>query len=240
MSGFRTHAPRSSGFTLLEVLVAMAILGLLLSSVYATFFTTIKAIRSTEEQDDVHQVARLVMDQISRDLTMAFYRSTKTVDGEPKYIFMGRDDRDGEFARDRIDFLTTNHAFYRDGRPETDVVEVSYYIDSTYYDRPFLIRREDPLPDEELRHGGTLRILAEQVVALDFRFCESLPKPAMRQQKEEEEEEELEWHETWNSVKGKPARGLPQLVTVTLTIRDEQEEEHTYTTTVVLNPYQEG
>jgi hypothetical protein len=128
-----------------------------------------------------------------------------------------------------------------DGRPETDVVEISYYIDDTYTDRPLLVRREDPLPDSELRHGGTLRVLAERVVALNFRYREPGEMPSGRTQREEgeeEEEKEPEWVDSWNAETHEGGKSLPELVEVTVTILDEEGEEHIFGTTVLLHPYQ--
>jgi hypothetical protein len=104
------------------------------------------------------------------------------------------------------------------------------------------VRREDPLPDEDFRHGGTLRILAENVVALNFRYKEPGPDVGLRtrveetgDEEEEAEEEEKKWHDTWNTEK---SQSLPELVEVTMTIRDRQGRDHTFGTTVLLYPYQ--
>lgn len=229
-----SRAKRPGGFTLLEVLVALAILGVLLSSVYSTFFFALRAMKVSREQDDVFQVARVLMERITNDLAMARFRSPY-IAGRPTEAFIGRNGTSEEYARDRLDFTTASHVFFHDGRPESDVVEVSYYIDDSYPDRTFLVRREDPLPDENLRHGGTLRILADNVVGLNFRYRERDPQPFERVRGQEWKEPE--WHESWDAAKVTPEQCLPELVEVTLTIRDREGRDLTFATTVLLHPY---
>ncbi len=235
----RLAEPRS-GFTLIELMVALAMLAIVLSSVYATFFSAVKAMRDSREQDDTHQVARVVMERITSDLAMTFYRPGTDRKDHPTQAFIGRNGDDGEYARDRLDFTTASHVLMRDGHPETDVVEVSYYIDDTYTDRMLLVRREDPLPDEDFRHGGTLRIMAENVVALNFRYREPGPEAGQRRKEDEKDKEpdEPAWHDTWNADKWEQRKSIPELVEVTLTIRDKDGRDHTFGTTVLLRPYQ--
>jgi type II secretion system protein J len=239
----QANGPRAAGgFTLIELLVALGILAIMLSTIYATFFAAVQAMRKGHEQDDTYQVARVVMEQIANDLSMAFYRPGADRADKPTQAFIGLDRSSDGYDRDRLDFTTASHALMHNGQPETDVVEVSYYIDETYSDRPLLVRREDPLPDDDFRHGGTLRVMAERVVALNFRYREPDEEPYRRQRVDREKRQaeiaELEWYDTWDAAKEKPLRSLPRLVEVTLTIRDDNEVEHTFGTTVVLYPYQ--
>jgi len=228
----RAEAP--GGFTLLEVLVALAILGVLLSSVYSTFFFALRTMKVSREQDDVFQVARVLMERITNDVTMARFRGPY-IAGHSTEAFIGRNGTSDGFARDRLDLTTASHIFFHDGRPESDMVEVGYYIDDSYPDRTFLVRREDPLPDENLRHGGTLRILADNVVGLNFRYRERGPQPFERVRGQEWEEPE--WHDTWDASKVTPEQCLPELVEVTLTLRDQDGRNRTFTTIVLLHPY---
>jgi general secretion pathway protein J len=225
------------GFTLIELLVALTILSILLSSVYATFFSALRAMRESRQRDDTFQVARVVMEQISNDLAAAFYRSEASRREEPTCIFLGRNGSDGDLARDRLDFTTASHVLYHDGRPETEVVEVSYYIDDTYADHPLLVRREDPLPDHDLRHGGALRVLAEDVVALNFRYREPGPEASSRV-RDQKKPPTLEWYDTWDAEQVKERPSIPELVEVTVTIRDKEGEAQPFSTTVLLHPYQ--
>lgn len=234
--------PNPSGFTLIELMVALAILAIMLTAVYAAFSSVMTAMRESRERDDTLQVARVVMERIANDLAMAFYRTDAQRRNNPTQAFIGRDDERDDYARDRLDFTAAGRVLAHDDRPGSDVTELSYYIDDTYMDRTLLVRREDPLPDEDFRHGGTLRILAENVVALNFRYKEPGSDVGLRtrveekeDEEEETEEEEKKWHDTWNTEK---SQSLPELVEVTMTIRDREGRDHTFGTTVLLYPYQ--
>ena len=240
-----------SGLTLIEMLVALTILAILLSTVYGTFVSAIQATRRARDDDGIYQVARTVMERITGDLEMAFYRPGSDRPNHATQLFLGHDRAEGDYARDRLDLTTAGHIFLRDGRPETDIVEVSYYIDDSLWDRPLLVRREDPLPDEDLRHGGTLRVLAEQVVSLNFRYREPGPAPWDRQRPtnadagakdETQEDTEPQWYDAWNAdTFSKPNGSLPELVEVTLVLRqkvDGEYVEYTFSTTVQLYPFQ--
>ncbi len=240
-----------SGFTLIELMVALAILAIMLTAIYAAFSSAITAMRESRQQDDTLQVGRLVMERIANDLAMAFYRTDAQRRKNPTHAFIGRDDERDDYARDRLDFTAAGRPLAHDDTPGSDVAELSYYIDDTYtgrtVDDPYgsgglLVRREDPLPDDDFRHGGTLRILAENVVALNFRYKEPGPDVGLRtrveetkDEEEEAEEEEDKWHDTWNTEK---EQSLPELVEVTMTIRDREGRDHTFGTTVLLHPYQ--
>ncbi len=73
--GLGRRSPKGQGgFTLIELLVALTILAIMLSTIYATFFSALKAMRASRERDDTYQVARVVMERIANDLAMACSR----------------------------------------------------------------------------------------------------------------------------------------------------------------------
>ena len=69
-----SSAKRMRGFTLIEVMVAMVILGLVMSSLYVTFRTGVKAydIGSTHSQGE--QMARFTIAQVTNDLRNLYYK----------------------------------------------------------------------------------------------------------------------------------------------------------------------
>jgi len=66
----------AQGFTLVEVLIAMAIGGLLLGAVISTFLMQSKSYDVQEQMTEVVQTARAAMDMISREVRMAGYDPT--------------------------------------------------------------------------------------------------------------------------------------------------------------------
>jgi len=61
----------NKGFTLVEILVVIAILGLVMASIYSIYLTNMKSAYSQEEVVEVQQNLRIAMDSITKDIRMA-------------------------------------------------------------------------------------------------------------------------------------------------------------------------
>ncbi len=66
---------RSAGFTLLEVLIALAITSFIVTALYGTFFLSQKAIDSIDDSLIRLQAARTVVDNLKRELESAYHLS---------------------------------------------------------------------------------------------------------------------------------------------------------------------
>lgn len=64
-------ALRKNGFTLIEILLAVFILGIVLSTVYASYTGTFRIIRETEYDAEIYGMARSALDRMARDLQSA-------------------------------------------------------------------------------------------------------------------------------------------------------------------------
>lgn len=86
------YSPFSSrsreGFTLLEVLIAVAIFSVVIAALYSTFFLSHKAVEAVDDSLQRLQESRAVLDVIKRELESVFYSSGK------KYTVFKLDDRD--------------------------------------------------------------------------------------------------------------------------------------------------
>src|SRR5690349_22708594 len=63
------HSARA--FTVTELMLAVAIMGVIIFALYSVFNQTQKALRSTETQGDVAEKARAIVDIITRELEQA-------------------------------------------------------------------------------------------------------------------------------------------------------------------------
>lgn len=79
---------RQDGFTLMEVLVASAILAVILGALYSTFFLSSKAISGLDESVLKLQEGRAFLDIIRREIGASFYS------GNDKKTFFKLEDRD--------------------------------------------------------------------------------------------------------------------------------------------------
>ena len=78
---------RQRGFTLIEVIVAFAILSLLVIMLNNIFTSASKTYQITDHRTDIHQNARAILDQISREVKHAIVYSDTGNDAYSFYIF---------------------------------------------------------------------------------------------------------------------------------------------------------
>jgi general secretion pathway protein J len=67
-----------AGFTLIEVLIAVAILSIVLTAIYSTFFLSYRAIDGMDEYMLKLQESRMAIDILRRELDSTFYRGNET------------------------------------------------------------------------------------------------------------------------------------------------------------------
>jgi len=227
-------------FTLVEVLLAVALLSIIVTVMYSAFHTMGRIMRRNEQTKGAYQTARLIMARVRQDLSCARYSPT------PKnFTFSGEDIRgeviDGDdLGADAMTFVTSAHVISGRDAPEGDLAEVSYYLDE--YNPGILVRREDVSPDDELETGGVLQILGKNVVGLNFTYLDGREETSPRAGRGEAsaaagagEDETLEekkaWKDEWDSEE---TPYLPRAVRIDLSVENEEGEIEDFSTTVVL------
>lgn len=75
------------GFTLLEVLIAFAIVSLVMAALYSTFFLSGKAVDAVDDSLVRMQECRAVIDVMRREIESSLYDSTRTSNGKAYTIF---------------------------------------------------------------------------------------------------------------------------------------------------------
>ncbi|MEP6600561.1 MAG: type II secretion system protein GspJ [Nitrospirota bacterium] len=115
---FWTPANREDGFTLIEVLVAVAILAVLASLVSLTFSSTFRILHATEDAHGREHQARTCLTLITEDLMMARLHG--------RFPWNTRNaERDGQ-PSDLLAFVSASHVRYRPNVPEADLTRVLY------------------------------------------------------------------------------------------------------------------
>jgi len=77
------------GFTLIEILIALALTGLVMSSVYAIYIANLRAITADENRLEVQQAQRFSFDFMARELRHAGYDLAES--GTPTIVAAGAD-----------------------------------------------------------------------------------------------------------------------------------------------------
>jgi general secretion pathway protein J len=149
-------------FTLIEILIAMAIVSVILTVVYGAFNATTKSAARVEEKAEEDRIARWGFHHILRDLSMAYLPNP--VPGQPQTAFGGEDRThfgDGrDYPNDTVRFTTLSHRPNRADAAESDQIEISYLLEEGA-----LIRR-GTLPNG----GVTSDEIGEGILGLNLRY----------------------------------------------------------------------
>lgn len=162
------------GVTLIEVMVALTIFGMVGSMVYSAFSTTARHKQRVEADLDRHHMLAAALERMAREISMAYVSAHRNANESLNVMetaFHGEDH--GE--RDRLDFTSFSHVrLYRNAH-ESDQNEISYFVTRHPDDdsRWVLARREDNRPDEEPHRGGDVQILIDDLHSFELEYLEA-------------------------------------------------------------------
>jgi general secretion pathway protein J len=209
-------ARRPRGFTLIEVVIAVAItafIGLILG---VTFNTSIRSKEIIEDQAEHYRMLRTAMNRMVREISAAYVSDRY----DPKR-YRDQFDRPTNFIgeREKLTFTSMAHQrLYADAR-ESDQMVVEYSVksspDSKARGRNDLVRREKTVLEERMERGGTEDSLYEGAKKLEFQYWNS---------------ERKQWEDEWDTRRLDRKSILPTRVKITLTALDESGKEVHYTT----------
>lgn len=130
---------RDGGFTLLEVLLAVLILGVVLTTVYAAFTGTFRVVREAGAEDEAYAMARTVFDRLARDLAgLAPYK------GDYEFTAVLEESEGNQFPR--LSFRSRGHiSFHADDVPGT-VAMIGYGVEEGTEENGYVLMRYD-VPD---------------------------------------------------------------------------------------------
>jgi general secretion pathway protein J len=200
-------SPRMQGFTLLEVMVACAILSLVLAALYGVFSRTLTSKRMAEERVARARAARVVLLRIGEDLRGSFPLAT-AYGG-----FAGETRRREDFPTASLSFISTAHPLLTSQASEGGLCRIGYRLvsDSTMPTRYQLVRsvQLDIRADQDATENEMT--LLRQVRGLRFRFFDG-----------------QNWIEEWGV--GRPRGRLPYAVEMTLFLEGPRDEGVTFST----------
>ncbi len=188
---------RETGFTLVELMLAILILAIMMTIIYGVVVSTVEAAHRVEEVTASSEIGPALLTQIRADLEGAFLPK----DGE---FFVASSRPNGGFSRDRIDFVSSVIAYGPENELEEPrfhtINEVGYQVleSKTEVGVGILYRREDYFIDAEPLKGGHLVELFDRVRSFRLQFYDG-----------------EQWRNDWNS---KTQKGLPKAVKVELRI----------------------
>ncbi len=209
----------TAGFTLAEILIAVAILAIVSSLVYGSFARTFEARDFVGQVQERYHNVRSALERMSREISMAFIYECRELDtptGERRMWTVFKVEREGKV--DRMTFSSFSHLRLVRDVNESDQNIISYYGEDDP-DEPALtnlIRREKVRFDGEPEEGGVPMVLCHDVDSLHFELWD---------------ETKEEWVEEWDCTQVERQNQIPKLVRITLTITNEHGEEMPFSTT---------
>ncbi len=200
------HSPLAAtrGFTLLEVVISVGILVVILTIVYNTFNSSIKAYTAMENQGDAYAQARIVLNRMSEEITSVYFSGQNRNTG-----LVGEDKDEDDLPADSLHFTSLSHIRWVKDSKESELCEIGYYLEKNEETREsFLFRREDWNVDGTLDEGGNPLEVAEGVDGLNFRYYDG-----------------KDWVDEWDSrIKGE----MPKAIEVVLVMRDPRRGRITF------------
>lgn len=204
------------GFTLMEIMIAVAITGMMGAIIAMAFQTGFTAREQVEKDAMYYRMLRGAMNRMTREISAAYVSDRY----DPKR-YRDQNDRPTNFIgeRDNLTFSAlANVRMYSDAK-ESDQLVIEYSLKtSTERDargRTDLFRRADPLVDDRMDRDGTEDVLFEGARKIEFEYWDSDRK---------------EWVSEWDTRRMEKKALLPTRVKITLTAIDESGKEAQYTT----------
>lgn len=211
------RAAGKTGFTLLELLIALSITAMISTLVYGSFSRTFEAREYVLASQERFHTVRVALERMSREISMAFVYDCRELDtptGERRQRTLFKVEREGDV--DRMVFTSFSHLRMFRGVNESDQNVLTYYGESDPDDTSVtnLMRREKVRIDGEPEEGGKALVLCPDVEEMHIELWD---------------ETKQEWVEEWDCSQIERLNQLPRMVRIQLVVRDLEGEEMPFT-----------
>lgn len=208
------------GFTLIEILIAIFILGMVLSTVYASFTATHRLIRISEDNRDLYAMGRMTLNRMIQDFNnMTPYRG--------KFEFSAKRTEFGNKTFPRLMFTSTVNLDLSGPRSPAGISTIEYAVEEGAEQEGFVLTRLETVHPgrkaaEQESTRGVRYPVCGRLQALHYRFYDLTGKE----------------HETWDSLSNTEAQNnrTPVMIAVELDLinPDNQDEPFKFMTKVYL------
>jgi len=164
-----------NGFTLLEILIAIFIFSVVVTTIFGSFNFIFSTTGAFDSGIDVYESARNCLNRMTIDLQAAYVSQPPAFtppgfDAAPEpYRFSGETDTVGAASFSRLRFSSQAHISFEKSRQE-GIAEIVYYVQPGE-NGTFTLRRSDALyPYPPFREKGTDPVLCENLKSLKFTY----------------------------------------------------------------------
>jgi general secretion pathway protein J len=203
------NALGTSGFTLLEILIAIAILAVVATLVYASFDASIKVIDGVNHESDIYRDARLILTKLSEDLSMAYMPR-----GLQEATFVGQDGVVEDRPQDSLRFTALSHVRVLPDQPTSDLTLIEYTLEAGPEGKGWvLLRRENANLYGLSQDGGEYEI-GEGIRGFNLRYFDGKT-----------------WADSWDPATHKD---LPRVVEIELQFQESGGDQRSFKSWVEL------
>ena len=211
----RNNYKKETGFTLLEILIAVFIFATIISILYTSYTGTLRNIKETEYQVAIYQMARITLVRMVEDLESAYISPFAGVSPSEENSpletgFSGENiEIEGKYA-DSLDFTSRGHIVLTEEDETVASARISYYIKEADDGDSFILYRSDvPDFDEQPETGTGGLIICDRLHSIDFTF----------------HDDKGEVYESWNSSADDTLGRLPSMVQIRLEFSNRSNPE---------------
>jgi prepilin-type N-terminal cleavage/methylation domain-containing protein len=200
----------NAGFTLLEIMISMLILGMVVAMVSLALSGSIKAIEATLDQGNVYYRAQVAFEQIIEDLSNAVLPE-------------GMEFISGQDGSTLLSFASFSHLSFEEGPQGLYLITYALQADRQEPEQLLLLRAEVPYrPSEEEAGEQEAFIVVDRLRSAEFTFQDSTG------------EEQEHWDSTGEGRDDTQIRRLPVALICRLEFWLEEEQSVTFQTTALL------
>lgn len=205
------------GLTLLEVMIASAVMVVMMALAWRTISNTSDRRRTFEAYEERNHELRMALDRCVRDFEAAYLsRNEDATASNPRTMFVAK----AKTPVPSVRFSTLGHRVLWADANESDQTVIQYLAHSSR-DRPGQYdwvrreqRRQSNQPPEE--EPSDYDVLVRDIVAVRLEFWNW---------------KNLAWQETWDTTQSDGQRGwLPSRVKITVTVKDRSGKDVPLTT----------
>jgi len=200
--------PSCRGFTLVEILIAIFILGLVMTTVYVSYSSILKVSHEMDEENSIYKMARTSMNRMIRDLS-----SLQTNSGSFDFHAQKKTLSKTDFYY--LSFWSASHLAFDENEGEGRPAAISYYVQEDEGGNTFSLWRSDTSgskPDKEKNQAGAF-VICRDIDSWKLRFYDSTGR-------------ELE---SWDSSSFTDQKGkAPTAVKIELSLTNLNDKEKPY------------
>lgn len=218
----------------MEILVAMFIFAIVLSTIYTSYTGTFRIVNETESQADIYAMARVALERMQEDLESVYIplKNEKSPESDEwqaddkEGAFVGEDNEIEGRSNDSLRFISRAHLVFSEQEQRYGTAEIAYDVKKDYEGKGLVLYRTDtPTFQEKPEEGTSGLVLCDNLVSLNLTYYD----------------DEGEVYDNWDSTSDEFNNKIPKMVSIILEFENiaDPEMPFTFMTSVAL-PISQG